>query len=147
MRITIKMVIELNIDSITNIIFSKEFISDGNRRRSNNLNKNGAVEKSPIETVLNDKLNEVINEGILDSILPFICAAANLPTQSSKQNINHVCGLKSKPNANQKVPSPRNNVSASESQPVARSANENNLTNKDRHLRRKSNQSINFLSE
>lgn len=96
--------------------------------------------------MLNDKLNEVINEGILDSIIPFICAA-NLATQNRQPNTNHVCGLKTKANANQKVPSPRNNASASDSQPVAKTANENSFANKDRHLRRKSNQSLNLLSE
>lgn len=30
-----------------------------------------------LNVVLYDKLNEVISEGILDSILPFICAAAH----------------------------------------------------------------------
>lgn len=88
--------------------------------------------------VLNDKLNEVINEGILDSILPFICAAI-LPRQNSKQNINHVCGLKTKA---------RNNADVSDIQPEAKSAsNENIFVNKDRHLRRNLNQSINLLSK
>lgn len=81
----------------------------------------------------------MIGEGILDSILPFICAA-NLPVQ--KPNVNHVCGLKAKINGTIKIPSPRINANASDN--TNKNGNES-IT--DRHPRRKSNHSIGLLSE
>lgn len=107
-------------------------------------------EKSPIETLLSEKLNEVINEGIFDSILPFICAV-NLPIHSDKIHINHTCGLKiNKPNANNaKLLSPRIavNKEKDDSPNTGRSNADNAITTKERHQRRKSNQSIGLLSE
>lgn len=100
--------------------------------------------------MLTEKLNEVINEGILDSILPFICAA-NLPVQTDKLNVSHTCGLKTKSSGNNKLPSPRIVVNNVETSSTSKGNNEitSNLgsSSKERHQRRKSTQSLNLLSE
>lgn len=112
-------------------------------------------EKSPLETLLSEKLNEVISEGILDSILPFICAV-NLPVHSDKIHINHTCGLKiNKSNAhNSKLLSPRIavNKDKDDGPNTSRSNTENSInlsttSTKERNQRRKSNQSIGLLTE
>lgn len=115
-------------------------------------------EKSPMETLLSEKLNEVIGEGMLDSILPFICAV-NLPMHNDKLHINHTCGLKiNKPNANNmKSLSPRiagnkdkdkdDGPNTSRSNADGSAINLATTSAKDRNQRRKSNQSIGLLSE
>lgn len=115
-------------------------------------------EKSPMETLLSEKLNEVIGEGMLDSILPFICAV-NLPMHNDKLHINHTCGLKiNKPNANNmKLLSPRvagnkdkdkdDGPNTSRSNADGSAINLATTSAKDRNQRRKSNQSIGLLSE
>lgn len=114
-------------------------VSDSKRR----LNKNDFTDKSTANGIIYNKLNDVIGEGILDSILPFICAA-NLSTQNGKINVNHVCGLKSKTTTTTaRLPSPRPNNGA---EGTSKSATETN-TNRERHLRKKSNHSIGLLSE
>lgn len=123
-------------------------VQDGNkwRHKHSNFSFN---DKSPLDALLTEKLNEVINEGILDSILPFICAA-NLPLQSDKLNVNHTCGLKTKTNTTTKLLSPRIVVNKDKDDggaSTSRSTNENlsNLaaTSKERsHQRRKSVQSV-----
>ena len=58
------------------------------KRRSNSHSKSSKTKhesidsKLNIDTILSDKLEEVLNEGILDSILPFICP----PNQPSTSN-------------------------------------------------------------
>lgn len=111
-----------------------------------------------METLLSEKLNEVIGEGMLDSILPFIYAV-NLPMHNDKMHINHTCGLKiNKPNANNvKSLSPRiagnkdkdkdDGASTSRSNADSSSINLATASAKDRNQRRKSNQSIGLLSE
>lgn len=107
-------------------------------------------DKSTLDNVLTEKLNEVINEGILDSILPFICAA-NLQVQNEKLNVSHTCGLKTKSSGSNKLLSPRIVVNNTETSSTSKGNNEisSNLgsSSKERHQRRKSNQSINLLSE
>lgn len=133
--------------------------SDGNVQNENNLtqkwrhkshSRHSFNEKSPLDTVLTEKLNEVIGEGILDSILPFICAA-NLPVHGDKLNVSHTCGLKTKSNANNKVLSPRIVVNNAEIPSTSKANNEigTNLASvsKERHQRRKSVQSVGLLSE
>lgn len=96
-----------------------------------------------------EKLNEVLSEGILDSILPFICAA-NLPIKSDKLNVGHICGLKTKSIGNAKLLSPRIVVNNGETSSTCKANNENpNLKSsaKERHQRKKSSQSFGFLSE
>lgn len=119
-----------------------------NKRRSNPLIRNSFSDTKPIDTILCEKLNDVINEGILDSILPFICAA-NLPTQNTKTVTTHICGLKTKTNANQKSLSPSININTSENFNNAKNTNEtnSNIAPKERHQRKKSTQSIGLLSE
>lgn len=115
-----------------------------------NRSRHSFNEKSPLDTILTEKLNEVISEGILDSILPFICAA-NLPLQNDKLNVSHTCGLKTKSNGNTKLLSPRIVVNNSESSGTSKGNNDNNSNNrsssKERHQRRKSSQSLGLLSE
>lgn len=105
-------------------------------------------EKSPLDSVLVEKLNEVIGEGILDSILPFICAAI-LPVQSDKSNLNHTCGLKTKTNGGNKLLSPRIAGNNSEAPSTSRTSNENSLapSSKERQRRKSNNQPIGLLSE
>lgn len=111
-----------------------------------------------METLLSEKLNEVIGEGMLDSILPFICAA-NIPMQHDKIHINHTCGMKiNKPTANNiKSLSPRiagnKDKDRDDGPNTSRSNADSSLINlattsaKDRNQRRKSNQSVGLLSE
>lgn len=128
-------------DSVSNV--GTSHVSQ--RRRSNRFS-----EKTPLDALLSEKLNEIINEGVLDSILPFICAA-NLSTQSARSVVNHVCGLKTKQNGNVKFPSPRLNSVAVENHFTNATTNESTsiltVPNKDRHIRRKSNQPTGLLSE
>lgn len=42
-----------------------------------------------LDPFLKDKLNEVINEGILDSVLPFVCPAQNLNIQNTTKTLKH----------------------------------------------------------
>lgn len=131
-------------------------VSDGISQSENNLSqkwnrsRHSFNEKSPLDTVLSEKLNEVISEGILDSILPFICAA-NLPIQNDKLNVSHTCGLKTKSNGNAKLLSPRIVVNNGETSGTAKANSEINSnlrsSSKDRHQRRKSSQSLGLLSE
>lgn len=115
-----------------------------------NLSRHSINDKTLLERILTEKLNEVISEGILDSILPFICAA-NLPLQNDKLNVSHTCGLKAKSNENTKLLSPRIVVNNGESPGSSKVNNEVCSTlrssSKERHQRRKSSQSIGFLSE
>lgn len=144
--------------AFSHYVFVKRFlISDGNAnglthkwRYRGRLN-----EKSPLDTLLSEKLNDVISEGILDSILPFICAV-NLPVPSDKIHINHTCGLKiNKSNANNaKLLSPRIAVpkDKDDGPNTSRSNTDNSInlattSTKERNQRRKSNQSIGLLSE
>lgn len=125
--------------------------SEHNLSQKWNRSRHSFNEKSPLDTVLTEKLNEVISEGILDSILPFICAA-NLPLQNDKLNVSHTCGLKTKSNGNTKLLSPRIVVNNTESSPgTSKGNNDNNSNNrsssKERHQRRKSSQSLGLLSE
>lgn len=128
--------------------------SDGTTQSENNLgqkwnrSRHSFNEKSPLDTVLTEKLNEVISEGILDSILPFICAA-NLPLHNDKLNVSHTCGLKTKTNGNAKLLSPRIVVNNGESPGTSKSNNDPNFrsSSKERHQRRKSSQSLGLLSE
>lgn len=111
-----------------------------------------------METLLSEKLNEVIGEGMLDSILPFICAV-NIPMHNDKLHINHTCGLKiNKPSANNtKSLSPRlvankdkdkdDGPNTSRSNADGSAINLATTSAKDRNQRRKSNQSIGLLSE
>lgn len=102
--------------------------------------------------MLTEKLHEVISEGILDSILPFICAA-NLSIQNDKLSVSHTCGLKTKSVHTTKVLSPRIvvNTEKDETNNANRSINDSttNVTtsSKDRQQRRKSSQSMGLLSE
>lgn len=102
--------------------------------------------------MLSEKLHEVINEGILDSILPFICAA-NLSIQSDKLNVSHTCGLKTKTNSSTKLLSPRIvvNKDKDEGSSTSRSNNDNPTNvaaaSKERNQRKKSIQSMGLLSE
>lgn len=144
----------------TNNSFLNFCILDGNLQSENCSThkwryKGRFNEKSPLETLLSEKLNEVIGEGILDSILPFICAV-NIPMHNDKIHINHTCGLKiNKSNANNaKLLSPRIAVNKDKDDGANTSrSNADNSINlattsaKDRNQRRKSNQSIGFLSE
>lgn len=97
--------------------------------------------------MLHDKLNEVIGEGILDSILPFICAAANHNNRNT-----HTC---SKPKTSQipiskdtpaeKPPTPRHTTIQD-----SRKMGDGNVLapiHKDRHVRRKSSHSIGVVTE
>lgn len=117
------------------------------KRRS--ISRNSLV-KSPFDGLLIEKLNEIINEGILDSILPFICAA-NLSAQNTRANVGHVCALKSKQSPSLKFISPRIHSNALENHNANKNGGETsaNLTvsTKDRQNRRKSTQSSSLLSE
>lgn len=133
-------------------------LSDGNVQSDNGSThkwryKGRFNEKSPMEALLSEKLNEVIGEGMLDSILPFICAA-NMPMQNDKMHISHTCGLKiNKPTANNlKSSSPRIVGTRDRDRDDGPHTNRSNADNsstsaKDRSQRRKSNQSIGLLSE
>lgn len=128
-----------------------KFFPDGNIQPWNRSFKgrHSFNEKSPIDSALTEKLNEVINEGILDSILPFICAV-NLPIQNDKLNVSHTCGLKTKSSGNAKLLSPRIVVNNGDTPNTSKSNNENpNLrsTSKEGHQRRKLIQSLGLLSE
>lgn len=133
------------------------FFIDGNIHNENSTTykwryRGRFNEKSPLETLLSGKLNEVIGEGILDSILPFICAV-NLPMQNDKVHINHTCGLKIN-KSNAKVLSPRIGLNKDKDDGLNtnRSTNENasaliTTAPKERNQRRKSTQSIGLLTE
>lgn len=97
--------------------------------------------------MLYDKLNEVISEGILDSILPFICAAVN-------QNIRSACGSgKSKTSQTpvsketfaEKLNTPRQGATTD----LRKACDGNALVpiHKDRNVRRRSSHSIGIASE
>lgn len=127
------------------------YIADGNSEQKwRHKTPHSFNEKFPLDSVLIEKLNEVISEGILDSILPFICAAI-LPVPNDKSNMNHTCGLKTKSNTNTKLLSPRIVVNNTEAPSTSRANNENNSSfgssAKERHQRKKSNQPIGLLSE
>lgn len=125
------------------------------RRRSSQHETKLSGENSNLDSILTDKLNEVINEGILDSVLPFICAAN--PTNQS----NHICTNKSRTivlnnqlaiNKDSRAISPRQNTNQDSNGGAVRKTTENTntlrTTQKDKqHIRRKSTQSIGAVSE
>lgn len=57
--------------------------SSGRRRFSLTKTTQKFDYKGHLDPFLKDKLNEVINEGILDSVLPFVCPAQNSNVQST----------------------------------------------------------------
>lgn len=63
----------------------KPISGDSTYRGKSNHQKSNNATNGGLNVVLYDKLNEVIGEGILDSILPFICAASK---QSNRNNHN-----------------------------------------------------------
>lgn len=69
----------------------KEKSSSGRRRfsltKTNQKIKQENDYNGHLDPFLKDKLNEVINEGILDSVLPFVCPAQNLTIQNTTKNI------------------------------------------------------------
>lgn len=61
----------------------KEKSSSSRRRFSLTKTPQKFDYKGHLDPFLKDKLNEVINEGILDSVLPFVCPAQNSTVQST----------------------------------------------------------------
>lgn len=99
--------------------------------------------------MLNDKLNEVIGEGILDSILPFICAASN----QSIRNTNSCANGKGKTS---QIPISKDITAEKSTTPRQSAIQDPKKTgdgnallpiHKDRNVRRKSSHSLGIHSE
>lgn len=55
------------------IITKKKSITNSSKSQKSKNDGNNNDYKSQLDPALSDKLNEVINEGILDSVLPYVC--------------------------------------------------------------------------
>lgn len=96
-----------------------------------------------MNVVLYDKLNEVIGEGVLDSILPFICAATNHTCGNGKAKTSQI--PISKDTIAEKALTPRQ--SAIQESRKTTDGNALIPIHKDRNARRRSSHSIGIASE
>lgn len=108
-------------------------------------------EIQPLGSRLSANLNDVIVEGLLDSILPFICANNAAGQANIKYGTQHICGLKPKTTGLQAKPLSPNVQSTSPNNNAGSEKNASdstvNSTPKERQTRKKSNQTLAHLSK
>lgn len=112
---------------------------------------NQSTDTHPLGSRLSTNLNDVINEGLLDSILPFICATNAVAQSNAKYGTHHICGLKTKTAGLQAKPLSPNVQSASPNHNAGSDKNASDSTAsstpKERQSRKKPNQAIAHLSK
>lgn len=112
---------------------------------------NPSADTHPLGSRLSTNLNDVINEGLLDSILPFICATNAVAQSNAKYGTHHICGLKAKTAGLQAKPLSPNVQSASPNHNAGSDKNAGDSTAsstpKERQSRKKPNQAIAHLSK
>lgn len=103
-----------------------------------------ALESQPLASILSKNLNHVINEGLLDSILPFICAS-DVP-RIAKYDLHHICALKGKTGSQQSKPL-CTSVQSTPATAVGKIISDRNAEQKEQQSRKKPNQSTPHLSK